>query len=810
MATDCFHCGLSIDKSLIFSKINKQDQPMCCYGCKAVCETILSHGQGKYYQYRTETANTPLQSTVDYTQYDTTAVQASFCQSIDNIHTEASVIIEGIHCAACTWLIENALNTTHGIDHINVSLSDHSATIRWNNNVLPLSHVFNILAGIGYTAHPYTPNIQQNLYQQEKKKHLKRLGLAGIAMMQVGMFSIALYAGDFQGIAQEYQTLIRSFSLLITTAVLLYAGHPFFSGAWRSIKSRRPNMDTPIAIALSAAFSASVWGTLFHSEHVYFDSICMLIFFLLLARFFELSARNRYIAFNHHTTIPSTCKRLTFNSETSEPLFEVITTESAAVGDTVLVLAGETIPADGIITEGVSAVDESSVTGEFQSLHKQKGDKVLAGALNSNGRLLIKISAIHNQSSIHVIQKLLSKSQQQKPTTVSLAEKVARRFTSFVLISTILTGIFWGFVDSTRVLNICIAMLVVSCPCALSLATPTALAIGGNLMRKMGLLICQGDVLEKAKNIQHVIFDKTGSLTQGALFVIKQHTFNGAIAHRNLQIASLLEAHSEHPIAKAFSNNEGTAIATNVVVTSNLGIKGTINGEDYRIGSQEFCRQWITTPPTASISQACQTIWLVNRTQWLAAFELDDQLREDAKSTVEHLKNLSLSVQILTGDPSNAGPVLAKQLGINDIQCNMNPAQKLVALQSLQAKKVPVMMIGDGINDIPVLAGADISIALNNASDLAKVEADCILLNNQLSLITVLIEQSKRTYKIIKQNMAWALAYNLTALPLAAMGFVPPYLAAIGMSISSLVVVLNATRLNATTFTNSWETQPHA
>lgn len=773
---------------------------MCCFGCKAVCEAILSHGQEKYYQYRTELADIPLNAAVDYNQYDNTKVQQAFCHSINTDQAEAAIVIEGIHCAACVWLIENALNSSAGIDYINVSLSDHSATIHWNKNTVKLSQIFKLISHIGYTAYPYTPNIQKSLYQQEKKKQLKRLGLAGIVMMQVGMFSIALYAGDFQGITQEYQTLMRSFSLLMTSVVLLYAGHPFFTGAWRGIKLRRPNMDTPIAIALCTAFIASAWGTVFHAQHVYFDSICMLIFFLLLARFFELSARNRYIAFNHKTTLPSTCRRLIKNHNTLEQSFEIITTDEAELDDCILVLTGETIPADGIIIEGTSAVDESSVTGEFKPISKKQHDRVLAGALNTDGRLLIKITATHNQSSIHIIQKLLSKSQQQKPDTVTLAEKVARFFTGFVLVSTLLAAIIWSFIDSTKVLSICIAMLVVSCPCALSLATPTALAISSNLLRKMGLLICRGNVLEKARNIQHVVFDKTGSLTQGELSIIAHYAFNHTSEKNNLKIAASLEIHSEHPIAKAFSHGANTGMASLLKITPNQGIEGVIEGEVYRIGSQAFCQQWFEDAPAVTYNHANQLIWLISKDQWLAAFELGDRLRVDAKHTVALLQDLSLDLQILTGDPSTAGPVLAKELGITNIHNNASPAQKLQIVQRLQADNVQVMMIGDGINDIPVLACANVSIAMNNASDLAKVEADCVLLNNQLSLINVLIEQSKRTYRVIKQNMAWALAYNITALPLAAVGLIPPYLAAIGMSISSLVVVLNAARLNKTPF----------
>jgi len=790
----CYHCSLPIDGECNwFVTIDDQPQPMCCPGCKAVAETILMGGFSDYYKYRTEPASQANDNRVDqadYSLYDDPEFQKQWVTLQDDGSAQCRLVIGDIHCAACVWLLEQRLQLLDGLTSIHISLSDHSAFVCWQPDLLKLSDIFHAVDQIGYSAFPYSANNQQQLEEKENKQSLRRLGVAGIAMMQTGMFSIALYAGDFQGITGEYQQLLRWFSLLIVSVVIIYCAQSFFSGAIRALRQYSLNMDVPISIALLGAYSASFIHTFNGQGEVYFDSVSMFTFFLLAARHLEKRARHSQQILSHQALLPSTCKRITDDNS-----LEQVALSAINIDDNILIRPGETICTDGIIISGKAAIDESSFTGEFMPVERAEGDEVMAGTINTDGSLTIKVTATGQNTSFSAVENLLARAQLEKPKTALMADQIARYFTAIVLLATLAAGIYWTFQAPDMAFEICIAMLVVSCPCALSLATPTSLTISTLQLRQVGLLLTKNHVLEQANNIDLICFDKTGTLTKGELAIENTHNLGKLTEEDCLKLASALEQHSEHPIARAFKSSANTHIANNTSVTTGKGVEGSIDGVRYRIGSFQFCQEWVKEPPPIDKKEFNQSVYLTDESQWIAQFVLNDQLREDAQATIQILNQQGYKTVLLTGDSSDNAQAIADRLEFNQCHSGCSPDDKLKHIQRYREQGHQVLMIGDGINDVPVLAAADIAIAMNSASDMAKVQSDAAMLTDKLNVIPLLLKQARATRRNIKQNLGWALCYNALGLPLAALGLVPPYLAAIGMSFSSLLVIINARRL---------------
>ncbi len=797
-ATNCFHCELPIKGAApCFTVIEQQQQPLCCFACKAVCEAIHAHGLDNYYHYRSSAAQRPSPETVHYQHLDKATIQATFTRDISAQQRCSTLIIEGIHCAACIWLLENTLQSLPGVTAATINFNHHTATIDWDSSATRLSDIFTAIHQIGYQAHPYSPEQQDEIFKRESKLALRRLGVAGIGMMQVGMFAIALYAGDFQGISETLKQLLRVFSLLVASVVLLYSGQVFFTGAWRSLKNLSLNMDVPVAIALGGAYIGSVWGTWHPASAVYFDSIAMFIFFLLLARYLEMRSRNKQLTGVRQSLLPKLCKRL-LDSD-GQRQYELLALDDVQTGDRLLIEPGEIIAADGFVIEGRSAVNEAAFTGEFLPVNKQLDDAVMAGTINGDGHLIINVAATGQQASLSIVQELMTRAREDKPRIARMADQTAQYFIAVVLLATVISGGYWYYQDSSMVLPIMLAMLVVSCPCALSLATPAAMAISNNTMRTIGLLNSSSHVLEQAATIDQVIFDKTGTLTLGKLSIASSVMLGKLVPAECLVIAAALEAVSEHPIAKAFQQQgQVIAMASESNISTGNGIEGVVNNSRYRIGSLAYCQRWNSNPlPTFTPQSSNQlTVYLCDEQQWLACFSLYDELRPSALATVDALKKQGVAVSILSGDSSAAVAEIANTLGIKTFSKGLSPEQKLQRIEQLIDQGKRVMMVGDGINDMPVLAAATISVAMNNASDLTRIQADALLLADNLQVVSTLINHSTKTRRIIRENIIWALGYNAIALPFAACGFIPPYLAAVGMSASSLLVILNTLRLS--------------
>ncbi|MGB5643798.1 MAG: heavy metal translocating P-type ATPase [Gammaproteobacteria bacterium] len=798
----CFHCGLPVPNGVdITVDVNGQPQPMCCHGCEAVAQAIVDSGMASYYKFRTENAPKAREVVPAFLDqlkaYDNPVVQKRFVHQQENL-SEVSLILEGIVCAACVWLNERHLMSLPGVVEVNINYSNHRALVRWDNSQISLSEILESISRIGYLAHPYDPDRQQRIIEKERKAQLRRIGLSGVLGMQVMILAVALYTGEWWGIDEAFRGFFRWTSLLLTIPVLVFASRVFFSAALRDLKQKRAGMDVPVSLGIAIAFTASVAHTVTGSGEIYFDSVVMFTFFLLSARYFEMTARQRS---NEATEAlvslqPAVAAKLISTHGKDEE--HAVPVAELEPGDRVLVRPGDTIPADGIVESGASGVNESLITGESMPITKTAGDEVIGGSINSESPLIITITRIGADTVLAAIQRLLDKAQSEKPTIAQLADRIASKFVIVILTIAALVAVFWMSQGSENWLPITIATLVVTCPCALSLATPTAITAASGQLAKLGLLPTRGHALETLAHATHFVFDKTGTLTVGNIMLADIQTTADLSGDDCLQIAAALEAHSEHPIAKSFLHAcpNSRLQAHDVSNTPGHGINGTIDAHHWYLGKPAFIAEHCTDARIIDDSSGQTRVVLATPDKVHAIFTFEDEIREDAVALIQDLKAAGKAVILLTGDNESTAKRVARATGISEVHAGLRPEDKLSYMKDLQHQGAFVSMTGDGVNDAPVLAGADVSIAMGSGSQLAAASADFILLSSKISTIHSGYRLSVRTLAIIRQNLMWAIGYNIVAVPAAAMGYVQPWLAAIGMSASSLVVVLNALRLS--------------
>ncbi len=800
----CFHCALPVPPGSDYVvEIDGQPRHMCCPGCQAVARAIVDSGLTDYYRHRTAAAPSARELVPDALQdlaiYDKPEVQRSFINDADskqgNIR-QASLILEGIVCAACVWLNERHVNALPGVLEFRVNYSTHRASLKWDDSRIHLSDILKAIAAIGYIGHPFDPGRQEKIYKKERTQALKRLAIAGLGAMQVMMLAVALYAGAAEGMEARMETFFRWVSLIMATPVVLYSARPFFTAAFRDLRHRQLGMDVPVALAIGGAYLASLWATVTQSGEVYFDSVTMFTFFLLAGRFLEMAARHRagQAAEELVKLLPAMATRLGDDGE------EVVAVSQLAPGDRLRVKPGESIPADGVIVEGRSSIDESLLTGESLPLPRGKGDRVIGGTVNVESPIIVSVDKVGEDTVLAAIQRLLNRAQSEKPRLASLADRVAGVFVGVILLLALAVGLWWWQHQPDQAFWIVLSMLVVTCPCALSLATPAALTAATGSLTRLGVLTTRGHALETLSKTTHMVFDKTGTLTTGRLSLQAVEVFGDLDEPTCLQIAAALEHASEHPLAQAIVHvtDYDAASATHIQATAGQGIEARIDGLRYRIGQLDYVRQLAPDQSVpADLDDSEQTrIALGSEAGLLAMFSLADSLRPGSRETIAQLEAQGITCLLYSGDSKAAVARVARELGIEHWQARMTPEDKLAALKALQAQGAVVAMVGDGVNDAPVLAGAQVSIAMGSGTQLAQASADMILLSEQLLHLPRVVAMARQTLKIIRQNLAWAVVYNLVALPLAAMGHVAPWMAAIGMSFSSLIVVVNALRLN--------------
>lgn len=801
-AAPCYHCGLAVPAGANFEVvIAGRSEPMCCIGCQAVAMAIVDGGLENFYRFRTEKNARPhgneQQRIEQWQVFDLPEVQADFVVPLDAEAQmlQANLLLDDISCAACAWLIETHLKKFPAVTSVTINITTHRCHLVWNAHQQVLSELLLALADIGYRPYPATDERQQEFLKKENRSALFRLGVAGFGMMQTMMVAIGMYTGA----ADAWLELLRWLSLLVATPVVFFSCWPFFKSAWRSIRSRHLIMDVPVALAIGLAYLASTWGTVFSQGEVYFESISMFAFFLLLGRYVEMRARhrNRQAFGNIAQLMPLTACCL--REQDGVLVEQQLPLKLLQIDDRVLVRAGETFPCDGVVETGVSSAVEAVLTGEFNPVSKSTGDNVIAGTLNGDSPLQIRVTAIGGATQLSAIERLAAQAAEEKPQQVTFADKIAQFFIARLLIVCACVFAFWWWYEPARALWVCVSVLVVTCPCALALAMPAALSAATANLRQRGFLVARGHVIETLTAINRVMLDKTGTLTKGQ-FVVADVLVCGALESTAcLQLAAALETHINHPIAMAFRPWQKIYQAQSVQQVTAAGVEGNINDIQYRLGTLDYVQELFVEPDLQLSLPDNEKLWLLLGSAQgpLAWFALIDELRSDAKQLVDALTKEGIAVELLSGDQSGAVKKLADELGLSNYIAGAKPQDKLSHLHAAQARGDKVLMLGDGINDVPVLSGADVSVAMASASDLAQTRADAVLLSEHLLLLPQAIYLAHFTQRIIKQNLGFSLTYNVLALPIAAAGLLAPWQAAIGMTTSSLIVILNSLRLNS-------------
>jgi Cu2+-exporting ATPase len=790
----CFHCGEPVPSGSHYTIVlGGETKPACCRGCEAVAQTIIDSGNADYYRLRTDLPKTPEAALEELKQlklYDLPEVQQSFVKSEGDAR-EANLILEGIVCAACVWLNERHLRQLPGVISADINFSTHRARVRWDNSRIQLSHILQAVQEIGYLAYPFDTGRQEELFRKERNAAIRRLAIAGLGMMQVMMYAVPVYLAKEGTMELDIQALMRVASMILTTPVVFYSAWPFFQGAWRDLKLRRAGMDVPVALGVGAAYVASIYGTFTSGGEVYFDSVTMFVFFLLTGRFLEMNARKRSAeaAESLVKLIPAAATRL---PDWPERRDELVAAVKLTPGDHVLVGPGDAFPADGSVVEGESSVDESLLTGESHPLRKHAGSTVIGGTLNLSSPLVVKVNKIGADTVLSGIVRLLDRALAEKPRLAMMADRVASWFVlALLLVAAAVAGI-WYLVEPARAFWITVSVLVVSCPCALALATPAALTAALGRLTRMGLLSTRGHALETLAQATDFVFDKTGTLTTGEFRLLRTVAVQGSETGV-LSLAAALEQGSTHPIAAALREAAGTPTesASQLRYQPGQGIEGIIGGRPYRLGAPSY----IGAEP--AITEAGMTvIGLADADRVIAWFGLGDKTRPQVATLVDSLKAMGLRLHLYSGDRPENVQALARSLGIEDARGGMLPEDKLNAVKALQDAGAVVAMTGDGVNDAPVLAQAQVSVAIDQGAEAAQAAADMVLLSSELGRLADGVRIARKTQTVIKQNLAWSAVYNALAIPAAAMGYVTPWLAGIGMSLSSLLVVLNAMRLS--------------
>jgi Cu2+-exporting ATPase len=768
---------------------------MCCPGCRAVASLIAASGLDNFYQQRTAFNERPDQiddqARAHYQVYDDAELAASFCEVDDAGLVSARLLLGGVTCAACTWLIEQSLTHQPGINRALVNLQQSRLDVLFDPAQIPLSEIFSRVEALGYRPRPFQASTQRQQMADEHRIELRRLAVAGLGMMQVGMFAIALHAGDIQGMDTRYQGLLRWVSLLVASFVVLYSARPFFSTAWRHLKLGTLVMDLPVALAIGLAWLASLWATLSGGGQVYFDSVVMFTFFLLLGRFLEHRVRQRHALtwFDAESTLPDA---VTTKRGAQWLLLPRIQLEA---GDLVLIRAGETVATDAQVIEGNSAMREDTFNGEHLPRAIAPGAMIYAGTVNVEAALQVRVLGSYRDSRLAALQRSVELAQTEKPRLAVLADRIASWFVAGILLITSGTALLWSQLAPEQALWITLSVLVISCPCALALATPAALTSAASALRNRGVIVRGENALEALSRSTHLLFDKTGTLTEGTLEIVSVKPLGENSENEILTIGAALQQYSTHPVARAFAAITPATGFEQVEYRVGAGLEAQHCGKVYRMGSEQFCRELTATLPEPP-NQQLYWIALCCDALPLAWIGLNDRTRPEAAEVVTAAQDSGLQVELLTGDSTSQGPALARELGIATVNRGLEPQQKMAHVHQLQRDGAIVTMVGDGLNDAPVLSLADASFAVAGATDLARTQADFVIVGGDLHSVISTWHKARQCRRIILQNFGWALGYNVCAIPLAAMGFVPPWAAAIGMSLSSLLVVANSLRLN--------------
>jgi Cu2+-exporting ATPase len=779
----CFHCDQRLTDGGAHYRIDGVDRAFCCDGCAAAARWIHDANLDDYYRLRSDPAGKALAAGTDLAVWDRQDVMAAHVRNVPE-GCEIVLLTDGMRCAACAWLIDRALAREQGVIEVCANAITGRIRIIWNPAHNRLSKILARLLTLGYRPFLAGNMDAERARRSEQRRWLLRLGIAGLATLQAMMFAEALYLDTNHQMPLPTRDFFRWLTFLVATPVVFYAGFPFLAGAWRELKEHRAGMDVLVASSTLLAWGASTVETLRGGPFVWFDAAVMFVFLLLAARMLE--QRTRQIASARIDAL-ARARPILAERETAAGQTECVAVTQLSVGDTIRVAAGENIPADATLLDATAAFNESLLTGEARPVARHPGDAVLAGSICTDQPLRLQVAATGSATRLFALSRLVQKAQEHRPRVARVADRVASRFVLALAITTLLVYLYWHAKDPTRAFEIALALLVISCPCALSLSVPAALTAAHSRLSQLGILAVRPDALETLARIDDIVFDKTGTLGDGQWQIAATSLFNDCSEAHALALAAALERDLRHPIATAFRPYVQQACASGVVVHAGRGVAGSIDGKTLYLGAADF----------AAGRPDDGAIWLGDGHQPLARFELREQPRPDAVPALTRLREQGLRLHVLSGDAvaaverftTSLQPTLESSAG------RLLPEDKLARVRAMQAQGRCVAMVGDGINDAPVLAGADVSIAVADGAALAQQTADLAMLHPSLLRIPAAIDLARRTRRIIRQNISWAIGYNLLALPLAATGFVAPWEAALAMVVSSLTVTLNALRL---------------
>lgn len=821
----CFHCGLDVDfDTHLAVEVDGQQQPMCCVGCQSVAQTIIAAGLIDFYRHRMDYSDKLDPRTVLPNAIVSESPRAASTAGAATTPSELTLYVSGLRCAACVWLVERSLGCLPGVNHVAVNLTTQSAYLRYHSAAVTTSDIIHALARVGLEAEPAEYEARLNARKHERRTQMLELGVAALCMMQVMMLVVPIYLADAVELSADAKQLMGWTAWLLTLPVLLFSAQPIFVSAFRSVlfsaRSGTLGMDVPVALALTLTFIASTLALLTQSGQHYFDAITMFVFLLLAARWLESSLRRR--------TAESIDRLANARPLTAERLVDYPAGEAAStiradrlvLGDVISIRPGECVPADAIVLRGTSEIDEALMTGESRPVTRSIGEALLGGTVNIHSPLIARVTAVGEHTLLSRLGKMVESSLMYRPPLQGIADRAARWIAPVTLLLAAAAAILWWGHDPSRAGEIAIAVLVVTCPCAFALAAPAALAAALSRMTSDGVLITRGHLIETMATATDVVFDKTGTLSTGVMRVAVVHCGVGQEAPA-LRIAVAMERGAAHPVAKALiahadahaaEHFAGGSAAAKFPVASALemivgkGVEACVEGRSYRLGRPDFAvppamraaMSTIVLPLDQSPIVLCSVDDLQPRV--FAVFCMSDPLRADAAACIHRLQARGLRVHVLSGDSEDVVSTCARQLDIppGQVLATQTPAQKQAYVQALVQSGARVVAVGDGVNDAPMLAAASGSIGLVHGATLTRLSADAVLAANRGRLLDALadaFDTARHSQRVVRQNLFWALGYNVVAVPLAFAGLVTPLIAAIGMALSSLIVVLNASRL---------------
>jgi len=785
----CSHCHLEFSEEVM---IKDDEHYFCCNGCQGVFHLLSDEGYDSFYAKAGDIKLTPpTEQYEDSSNFDAPAFYDRFVKVNSDGFREVSLIIEGIHCSACVWLNEKALHNMDGIVEANINFTNNKANIVWADEVTKLSQIIDMIRAIGYNAYPYDAQIQESHANKERKDYYLRMAVAIFASMNIMWIAVAQYAGYFSGMTQNIKTILNVAEWILATPVLFYSGWIFFRGAYYGMKTKVVNMDILVATGASLTYIYSIYITLFKEGEAYFDSVSMIITFVLIGKFLEVlskkNAADTLDIMGKH--IPSEINILQNNTIVPCKLTE------AKIGDIVVVKSGEKVLLDGEIVKGSGSFDESSLTGESEAIHKKIGDSVISGTVSIDADIHFRASKDFEHSTLSHLVHLLDNAMAKKPKIEQLANTLSEYFSTVILVLAVFTFIVWWlWPHSFEVaFMVGISVIVIACPCALALATPVATLVGLSIGAKRGILFKEAAQLETMAKIDTLVVDKTGTLTAGKPTVCKENIVKEF--DKNLLYA--LTSSSKHPISQGvskFVEEEEFKVYNfdSFIQHQALGIEAKIENTTLLGGNAKLMQMHGIE---ISYESEKTLFFFALNGKVVAIYELEDSIKSGAKSLVEDLQSKNIDIVMLTGDTKNAALNVAHSLGIESVLFEQSPEQKADFITTLHTQDKKVVMVGDGINDILALSSADIGIVMGSGSDIAVDVSDVILLQDSLEALKDAFKISRTTYGLVKQNLALSLVYNGITIPLAMGGYIIPLIAAISMSVSSLLVVGNSLRI---------------